>query len=544
MFGSSKKGSDAKALELFLQANAQAGEMPQALIRANDLYPVYISANFQRVFGVEPERLVDDIETLLRFVPQDQRRAIKEALASWDQASELRLTVDYQSPADPSPRKFELTLASVLNGSHFLASAQDVTAQSAAVAELEQQAASAIGKAQERSEFLSQMSHEIRTPLNGIRGMVSLARDHRADEYRLVDDLDRASELSSYLLNLVNDVLDMSRLEAGHVELDLAPFDIRLVARELQSMFERQAGDKGLTYTVVAEECPDAFLIGDRMRLNQIIVNFISNAIKFTDSGGQVTVTIREMQRENDVINYMIRVRDTGKGMDPRFISRIFKPFEQEDATIARRYGGTGLGMAITDQLTNLMGGQIVVDSELGRGSDFTVYLPFDCATDAQIEELRTTGETLESGGTQDASVSYDFDGKHYLLAEDNEINAMITIEMLGTLGAEVDRAADGNIVVDMFAACEPGTYDAILMDIQMPTMNGWEATRAIRALDHIDAARIPIVALSANTYTEDVRKSREAGMNGHAGKPINFDELKAELAAATAEQAYERGNQ
>ena len=543
MFGRSQKGANAKALDLFLRADQQAGEMPQALIRTRDLYPVYISPSFQRIFGVDPERLVDDIETLLRFVPQNQRRKVKNTIAEWDQRAPLSLTADYQRLEGESPRKLQLTLTSVLDGSHILATVQDITAHTAELAHLEEQAQLAAGKAQQRSDFLSQMSHEIRTPLNGIRGMVALAKDHRANEERLVDDLNRASELSSYLLNLVNDVLDMSRLEAGRVELDLAPFDIRMVARELRSMFERQAADKGLTYTVEAQECPDAFLIGDRMRLNQIIVNFISNAIKFTDAGGQVTITILEMQREDDIANYMIRVRVTGKGMDPRFISRIFRPFEQEDATIARRYGGTGLGMAITDQLTSLMGGQIVVDSELGRGSDFTVYIPFACATEEQAEQLRSSGDTLETGSTRDVAVAYDFSGKRYLMAEDNEINAMIAIEMLETLGAKVDRAADGDIVVDMFAACEPGTYDAILMDIQMPTMNGWEAARAIRALDHVDAARIPIVALSANTYTEDVKKSRAAGMNGHAGKPINFDELKAELAAATAEQAYERGS-
>ena len=332
----------------------------------------------------------------------------------------------------------------------------------------------------------------------------------------------------------------MSRLNSGHVELEARPFDIRLVANELVAMFEAQAREKGIDYRVETEDCHSMFLIGDRMRLNQIIVNFISNALKFTDAGGHVTVTFREMYRRDDEVNYMIRVRDTGKGMDPRFTSRIFKPFEQEDRTIARRYGGTGLGMAITGALVELMQGEIVVDTELGRGTDFTTYIPFGLATQQQADELASAGETLEAFHSKESDATqYNFEGKHFLMAEDNDFNAEIAIELLGTLGVTVDHANDGPVVVDMFEKAPAGTYDAILMDIQMPTFNGWEATRRIRALDKDDAKTVPIIALSANNYVEDARQSREAGMNGHTGKPIEMDELKAQLAAATAESAY-----
>ena len=304
-------------------------------------------------------------------------------------------------------------------------------------------------------------------------------------------------------------------------------------------MFEKQAQDAQIGYRVEMDGCDDVFLVGDRMRLNQVVVNFISNALKFTDAGGSVTVTVREMYRSKRTVNYLIRVRDTGKGMDPRYISRIFLPFEQEDRTIARRYGGTGLGMAITDALVDLMGGKIVVDTEPGKGSDFTAYIPFELADAKQVEQLEQEGETLETrsdeGGTP---TEYAFAGKRFLLAEDNDLNAMIATTMLEDLDVAVDRADDGPVVVDMFEKSAPDAYDAILMDIQMPTFNGWEATRRIRALERPDAKTVPIIALSANNYVEDARESRKAGMNGHAGKPIEIAELKAQLAAATAESA------
>ena len=557
MLGKSRKAQQAQALQKFWQAYGQAGADVQFLLQASDLLPVYISSSFQQVLGVDPVRLEDDVYTLYRFLPDSDRHQLEQALDEWDKRQPLHAEVTYLLPASaaggvrstadgtPAQKRLALTIAPVLNGECYLVTLNDITASYRQIQALRTQLAATSEQAQERTDFLSQMSHEIRTPLNGIKGMISLAREHREDQLRLLDDLERADELSAYLLSLVNDVLDMSRLDSGRVELEMLPFDMRLVASELRSMFEKQAADKGLTYTVEMEGCDDVFLVGDAMRLNQIIVNFISNALKFTDKGGQVTITMHEMHRDNNVVTYMIRTRDTGKGMDPRFVSRIFKPFEQEDATIARRYGGTGLGMAITNSLVSLMEGEIVVNTEIGRGSDFVVYLPFKLATEEQVQALKAEGKTLESSSqAAGESVEYDFSGKHFLMAEDNEINAMIAIELLGELGATVDHAEDGPVVVQMFAESEMGTYDAILMDIQMPTFNGWEAARRIRALDHVDARSVPIIALSANNYAEDARKSREAGMNGHTGKPINFDELRAQLASATAEQAFRGGKQ
>ncbi len=541
LFGSKKHRDANKDFELFDQAYAQAGSNPQLLLRRNDLYPVFISSDFARVFGVDPERLVDDVETLSRFVPDAERAAFMRSLREWDGKAPLCATCPYCPPSNPDTTKyFRVMVSPVLENTHLLVSLTDVSSEKELAHQLEAERNQAHKQMTSRTDFMNQMSHEIRTPLNGIKGMISLAQDHKDEPERLADDLARATELSDYLLSLVNDALDMSRLENGRVELEMQPFDLRLVAASLRSMFEKQAHEKGITFTVEAQECETVFLVGDSLRLDQILVNFISNALKFTAEGGSVTVTFREMYRKDNRVSYLMRVRDTGKGMDPRFVSRIFRPFEQEDSTISRRYGGTGLGMAITSALVELMGGEIVVDTEPGRGSDFTAYLPFAIAPAGAEERLAAEGKTLETSSiAEQREAEYRFDGKRFLMAEDNEINAMIACEVLNSLNATVDIANDGPVVVQMFEEVEPGTYDAILMDIQMPTFNGWEAARRIRALDRRDARAIPIIAFSANNYAEDARRSREAGMNGHAGKPLEISELKAQLAAAEAESAY-----
>lgn len=544
LFGTHQKRGD-RDRRLFDEALAEAGSNVQVLLRSEDLFPVHISSNFEHVFGVEPQRLEDDIDTLFRFVRDEDRVHAQRIMRAWDKKSPIDFEVIYRRPQSVAPeRRIRVNVAPVLDGTHFLLTATDVTPEHEQIAAMAEERDRALETAGARTDFMNQMSHEIRTPLNGIEGMISLARDHHNDQTRLMDDLARASQLSSYLHTLINDVLDMSRLSSGRVKLDMNPFDLRLLAEELQKMFEGQAADKGLDYHVGLEDCENVFLLGDRMRVSQVIINFISNALKFTDRGGTVEVTFREMYRTDDTVSYMLRVRDTGKGMDPRYISRIFKPFEQEDRTIARRYGGTGLGMAITSSLVDLMGGEIVVDTELGRGSTFSAYIQFGVATAIQIRELAESGETLETA--RDASaveLKYEFDGKRFLLAEDNEINSLIVSEMLGKKGVAVDRVDNGLAAIERFESVPAGIYDAILMDIQMPQLNGWEATERIRALDQADARTIPIIALSANDYAEDVERSRAAGMNGHVGKPIDFTELKAQLAAATAESAYRGSN-
>ena len=278
-------------------------------------------------------------------------------------------------------------------------------------------------------------------------------------------------------------------------------------------------------------------MIGDELRLSQVIVNFLSNAVKFTPAGGQITVTFRQMNRMEGKIHFMIRVRDTGKGISPEFLKRIFRPFEQETATIAMSYGGSGLGMAIADNMVKLMDGQIVVDSEVGKGSDFNVYVALPVDT-SQPQGVIGNDAVLEAVTGPEEEVCRSIEGMRLLMAEDNEINAEIAVSILEEeMGARVERAADGQEAVDMFCAHEPGYYDTILMDIQMPVMNGWEATAAIRGLDREDAGSIPIYALSADAFVEDKRRSVSIGMNGHISKPIDFEELVKTIGRAGNER-------
>ena len=321
-----------------------------------------------------------------------------------------------------------------------------------------------------KTSFLFRMSHEIRTPMNGITGMLTLAEGRLTPEHPAMQYLTKANELSGYLLSLINDILDMSRIEAGKVELEQAPFSLRALGGRLYDMFAKTLDANGIHYAVNFEEMTADWVIGDELRISQVIINFLSNAVKFT-SQGEIIVTFRQMMLRDGKVDLMVRVHDTGIGMKAEFISRIFRLFEQEDTSTTRRFGGTGLGMAISDQLVKLMGGQIVVESLPESGSDFTVFLSLPV--------------------------------------------------MEAPAGAAAAEAAPAE------TAAQPASYyDLILMDIQMPVMDGRTAARTIRGLARPDAADIPIYALSADTCAEDERLSRENGMNGHLTKPIDFDAL------------------
>jgi CheY-like chemotaxis protein len=267
-------------------------------------------------------------------------------------------------------------------------------------------------------------------------------------------------------------------------------------------------------------------VVGDELRLSQVVVNFISNALKFTPAGGSVTITFRQMAKLEGNLHLMIRVRDTGKGMKKDFLRHIFKPFQQEDASTAKNYGGSGLGMAIADRMVRLMGGHIIVESQLGQGSEFVVYVNLPIADTAQNLPAGEGGASQEDEARLQYIEAFSLAGLHILLAEDNDINAEIAQELLEEEGAKVDWARDGEEALRMFSESQIGAYDVILMDIQMPNMDGYQATQAIRALEREDVD-VPIFAMSANAFVEDKRQSIKAGMNGHVAKPVDFDELR-----------------
>lgn len=527
---------------MLCDALAECGRDVYMLVRSEDRYPLFVSGNFERIFLMPPERIEDDIEALYRLLEDEDRLAVRRSVESWDRRGPLSFDFPFTPDGTAETRAVRCEVSPVRQGSRYLVVFEDVTREEERAAELRRRLDSLSDEAQIKSDFLNKMSHEIRTPLNGIVGMLALARDHLGCSDKLTDDLDKAEELSRYLLSLVNDILDVSRIESGKVELEERPFDLEGLAEEMRAMFGGSAADKGVSFDVLLQDCEDRFVIGDRLRLSQVVVNLVSNAIKFTSAGGSVDVSIRELYRRENAARYMIRVRDTGKGIDPKFLGRLFRPFEQEDASIAHQYGGTGLGMTIADSLVGLMGGEIVVDSEVGRGSEFAIYLPLgiSCEADA-VGRGRSSddGFTGRSSATRsdarsgrDEGGSGAISGRRFLLAEDNDVNAKITMSLLRKRGASVDRARDGEEAVELLFSREPGQYDAVLMDIRMPGMDGWEAARLIREREELAGGgrRVVLVALSANAYVEDARRSRQVGMDGHLGKPIDFDELDALL--------------
>ena len=363
-----------------------------------------------------------------------------------------------------------------------------------------------------KSDFLSRMSHEIRTPMNAIIGMTYIARTHTGDPDKVAEDLEKISQSSQYLLGLINDILDMSRIESGKLTLEHADFDLNDMIANINTLIKPQAQAKGIDFeTEISLLCP--YVKGDSLHLNQVLINLLGNAIKFTPAGGSVRLTIRQ---EDDGQIYF-SVRDTGIGVSPENQSRIFESFEQAEGSTTRKYGGTGLGLAISSRLVQMMGGSLSLDSEPGKGSDFyfTVMLPIDAVEAQSVKQPKAEEHRISSA-----------EGMRILLVEDNDLNIEIAQTILEMEGAVVDLARNGKEAVDIFLASEPERYDLILMDIQMPVMDGLEATRIIRRSDHPRAATIPIIAMSANAFDEDMKKSVESGMNGHLSKPIDIEKF------------------
>ena len=381
-----------------------------------------------------------------------------------------------------------------------------------------------------KSQFLFNMSHDIRTPMNAIIGYTNLARAE--DSLPAVKDyLDKIEKSSQHLLSLINDVLEMSRIESGKIELSFAPEDLCEIVGGIGNLFLTQMKEKDIAFSVHSARVKNRFVWCDKKNLNRVLLNLLSNAYKFTPKGGTVSLTLLETGGgENGYGSYEIRIQDNGIGMSRDFVDKMFNAFERERTATESGVEGTGLGLAITKSIVDLMGGTIEVLTTPGSGTEFIIRLKLQLSEEKEAVRPAPDPENLQSGQT-------DFTGKRLLLVEDNGINMEIAQMILEQLGFSVETAENGQIAVDMVSASAPGTYDAILMDIQMPVMDGYTATRTIRALENRELARIPILAMTANAFQEDVEASKEADMQAHIAKPIDVAVLKQELARVLNEE-------
>lgn len=608
----------------------------------------YVTYNSARLLNLDSRDIQARPEKLYIFFPPDDAAWLRETTAN---ASALDAPAERMVVFDNGYRAFRLCVYPCGGiGQHVIISIGDRTKDFQQRQALSDALENAHTASKAKSSFLSHMSHEIRTPMNAIIGMTTIALSKMDQPDRVAGCLGKIAEASRHLLHLINDVLDMSKIENGKLSICREQFSLPDCIRKLNDLVRPQAEERQLEFEIFQENVDEDELVGDLFRLNQILINIISNSLKFTPAHGRVSLTIKQLRKRDKQLRLAFVVADTGIGMSEEFLAHVYKPFEQASAGTAAKYGGTGLGMSITFNLISLLGGTIRVESDEGRGTTFTVELPFEytgktverasdlpklkvlvtdddhgtcehaalllekmgleaswctsgreavelvrkgcssgapfdvCLLDWKMPEMdgaetakkireavgddmliiiisaydwtpieekareagvnafvgkpffastlydalsgatRNTGKN--KGKNQETDTSCDLAGKRILLVEDNDFNREIAQEFLDMSHATVETAENGREAVDMFNASAPGYYDLVLMDVQMPLMDGYEATRAIRAASHADARKIPILAMTANAFSEDVANAMDSGMNDHIAKPIDVNDL------------------
>lgn len=633
---------------LFNQLSHNVDEVFVIASRANKFD--FVSSNSKRLIGIKDSDIIADPARLYAFMPSTDAEWMQKSL---DEGS-LRKPESRDLVIHNGNRFFKLSLSPIHDkriNTGCVVVLRDQTQEMEYQQALRDALENARVASQAKSSFLSHMSHEIRTPMNAIIGMTTIALSKQGNPERVEDCLCKIAESSRHLLGLINDILDMSKIENGKLSISRDPFSLPHCIQNINDLIRPQAQNKQLNFEIRQENVDQEQLLGDELRLNQILLNILSNALKFTPAGGTIVLTIAQLSKKHNSVRMRFVIRDNGIGMSEDFLKHIYDPFEQARQTTTSKYGGTGLGMSITFNLISLMGGTIHVDSKEGEGSAFTVELPFrynDSTGDIKkglpplkvlvvdddhdtcehaslilekmglavrwctsgLEAVKLVREALAAGEGYDVcfidwkmpdmdgaetakqiraevgpdlliiiisaydwnpieaearaagvndfvpkpffastlynalvsatralghaesntdeihSDAYDFTGKRILLVEDNEFNREIANEFLEMVHATVENAEHGREAVDTFTSSAPGYYDVILMDVQMPIMNGYEATRAIRESTHPDAKTISIIAMTANAFREDVADATAAGMNGHIAKPIDVNAL------------------
>ena len=499
-----------------------------------EMTDVFWSAEFRRMLGYESEEDFPNVlESWSDLLPDDDReRVLKEYNDTVsDYTGQKTYDVEYQlKTKDRGWRWFHAVgrLSRRKDGSPitYVGLFVDITEQKKMQGQLDEQRVrleEAVKKARSASlaktTFLTNMSHDIRTPMNAIIGFTTLANSRVEDTEAVRDYLQKISVSSDHLLSLINNVLEMSRIESGQMELRERECSLEEILYDVRTIVQADVAAKGIDFTIDTGGVTDGELVCDRARLSQALLNVVNNSLKFTPDGGAVSLTVRQLEHpEEGYAAYEFKISDTGIGISPEFKEHLFEAFARERTSTVSGLEGAGLGLAITKNIVDLMRGEIAVESEEGKGAAFTITLPLRPGAAAQRAEDLPGPEGAPAEGPS-------FSGRKILLVEDNELNQEIAQMVLEEAGFTVDVADDGTVAVEKVRDAEPGQYDLILMDIQMPIMNGYEATRQIRALSS-PLSKIPIIALSANALEEDKRNSLESGMNNHVGKPFDVQQL------------------
>ena len=487
------------------------------MVDAKDLRVEYVSPNIEKLVGISEQQVFDDIHEIEHLLRTDESEHILDQLSDILPGEQRLWDREYIHQITGEELWFRVAAfcTDIQGEAKYILDLSDRTKDK----KINQKLADAVHTAENANRaktiFLNNMSHDIRTPMNAIIGFTNIARKYNPKP-EVENCLQKNRESSEHLLTLINDVLDISRIESGKIKFAPIGVDIVEVADTVLSIMYGFLSNRNITFHTHLAIPETRYVLADAVRIREVLVNILGNAVKFTGDGGSITFTSDYLPGADDrhmIVRY--RVTDTGVGMTKEFLKHIFDEFSQEESSARTHYKGSGLGMAISKRYVDLMGGNISVESEKGKGSTFTVELPLELTEADKVQKQASPGD------------STDLTGVKILMAEDNDLNAEIAMVQLDELGIHITRASDGKEALKIFASNQPGTFDIIFMDIMMPKMNGYEATKAIRALQNRpDARTIPIIAMTANAFAEDVQASLDAGMNDHLSKPIVMEEV------------------
>ena len=496
----------------------------------------YVSPNVQRILGLSPEAVQEDLYVLYP-AGDDSGASRLENLMQMEQGVQQEWEREFVNQETGEPRYIHVTgfINDVQGARKCIVDLSDRTGEHQTTLAVEAALEVAEKASKAKTDFLSNMSHDIRTPMNAIIGITTLMKNELHQPEKLAEHLGKLETSGRLLLGIINDILDMSRIESGKTTLNIEKTNLPQQVSQLDSIIRQQASQRRQTFTV-ENHVQHENVLADPNRLNQVLMNILSNAVKYTPQGGHIRLAVDELTHTEHYAKYRFVVQDDGIGMSAVYQKTLFDPFTREEKSGTNRVQGTGLGMAITKSIVDLMGGTIHVESAPGKGSRFEVVL--ELPIDAEADKVQTASALPE----EDEAVS-PLSGMKFLCAEDNAINAEILEMLLETKGASCTICSNGQEIVDAFASVKPGEYDMILMDVQMPVMDGCEATRAIRGLSRSDAADVPIIAVTANVFSEDVDRTMRAGMNGHIPKPVDMAVLGRVMQRLMAERERGKGS-